>query len=201
MLALLVVAGLAGWRMLRGSRNAPYRYQPQPAPAYGGSDLDDQPLPRMASVGARPGSVADVLSGSSASASSAPAAPWGVPADFDVPAFIRSAKVHFIRLQAAWDARNLADIREFTTPEVYAEIKMQLDEEKGANHRTEVVGLEAQLLGIEEGATDYLASVRFSGAMREDDSSSAEPFQEVWNLAKPKDGRSGWLLSGIQQLH
>jgi predicted lipid-binding transport protein (Tim44 family) len=155
----------------------------------------------MASVGARPGSVADVLSGSSASASSAPAAPWGVPADFDVPAFIRSAKVHFIRLQAAWDARNLADIREFTTPEVYAEVKMQLDEERGANHHTEVVGLEAQLLGIEEGATDYLASVRFSGAMREDDSSSAEPFQEVWNLAKPKDGRSGWLLSGIQQLH
>jgi predicted lipid-binding transport protein (Tim44 family) len=126
--------------------------------------------------------------------------PWGVPADFDVAGFLRNAKVHFIRMQAASDEKNLADIREFTTPEVFAEIRMQLDEEKGAAGKTDVVNLEAALLGIETGPTDYLASVRFSGSMRENNQAEAAAFEEVWNLSKPVEGRGGWLLAGIQQL-
>jgi predicted lipid-binding transport protein (Tim44 family) len=122
-----------------------------------------------------------------------------VPADFDVEGFVRNAKVHFIRLQAAWDARDLDDIREFTAPEVFAEIRMQLSEEPGAPARTEVVSLEAQLLGIEESASEYVASVRFDGSIREGQG-AAEPFSEVWNLSKPKRGNRGWLLAGIQQL-
>ena len=128
------------------------------------------------------------------------AAPWGVPADFDVAGFLRNGKVHFIRMQAAWDEKNLADIREFTTPEAFAEIKMQLDEEKGVVNKTDVVDLDAVLLGIETGPTDYLASVRFSGSMRENNQAEAAPFEEVWNLSKPVEGRGGWLLAGIQQL-
>jgi len=27
-----------------------------------------------------------------------------------------------------------------------------------------------------------------------------ESFQEVWNLSKPVNGSSGWMLAGIQQL-
>jgi len=123
-----------------------------------------------------------------------------VPADFDVAGFVRNAKVHFIRLQAASDEKNLADIREFTTPEVFAEIKMQLDEEKGAINKTDVVNLDAVLLGIETGPMEYLASVRFSGSMRENNQAEATPFEEVWNLSKPAEGRGGWLLAGIQQL-
>ena len=126
-------------------------------------------------------------------------APWGVPADFDVAGFLRNAKVYFIRLQAAWDAKNLADIREFTTPEVFAEIRMQLDEEKGAVNKTDVSNLEATLLGIETGPTDYLATVRFSGSMRENQA-EAVPFEEDWNLGKPVAERGGWLLAGIQQV-
>jgi predicted lipid-binding transport protein (Tim44 family) len=114
---------------------------------------------------------------------------------------VRSAKVHFLRLQAAWDARDLADIREFTTPEVFAEVRMQMAEEKATASHTDVVTLDAQLLGIDAGPADYLASVRFHGTMREGEQSSAEAFEEVWNLSKPKDGRTGWLLAGIQQLH
>ena len=201
MIALLVVAGLLVWRMLRGARGAPSQYQPQTEPAYGVPDDSAERLGSLSASAARPGSVAAVMSGGGTPGSGASsAAAWGIPSGFDVPGFTRSAKVNFIRLQTAWDAKNLADIREFTTPEVYAEIKMQMDEEKGTSHRTEVVTLDAELLGIEEGATDYLANVRFSGAIREDDS-NAEPFQEVWNLAKPKDGRTGWLLAGIQQIH
>jgi len=139
------------------------------------------------------------LPGSAPAPASADAS-WGVPADFDVAGFVRNAKVHFIRLQAASDEKNLADIREFTTPEVFAEIKMQLDEEKGAINKTDVVNLDAILLGIETGPTEYLASVRFSGSMRENNQAEATPFEEVWNLSKPVEGRGGWLLAGIQQL-
>jgi predicted lipid-binding transport protein (Tim44 family) len=124
-----------------------------------------------------------------------------VPADFDVAGFLRSAKVYFIRLQAAWDARDLADIREFTTPEAFAELKIRVDEEKGTTDKTDVVALEAQLLGIETGGNDYLASVRFTGPIQEGGQAAAAPFEEVWNLAKPKNGRTGWLLAGIQQVH
>jgi predicted lipid-binding transport protein (Tim44 family) len=43
--------------------------------------------------------------------------------------------------------------------------------------------------------------VHFSGAVREAHGAAPEPFAEVWNLVKPADGSSGWLLAGIQQMH
>ena len=131
---------------------------------------------------------------------SSSAVPWNVPADFDVPGFLRSAKVYFNRLQAASDAKDLDDIRRFTTPEVFAEIKMQNDEAAGKTNRTDIDHLDATLLGIETTPTEYLASVRFTGTLRED-GGNPEPLEEVWNLAKPIDGRGGWLLAGIQQVH
>jgi predicted lipid-binding transport protein (Tim44 family) len=127
-------------------------------------------------------------------------AQWGVPADFDVDAFLRHAKSSFIRLQAAWDKGDVADLREFTTPEVFAELKMQIQERGGKEDFTDVVSIDAQLLGIEETDTDYLASVQFSGTMRDAPNAPAEPFVEVWNMAKPKSGNGGWVLAGIQQL-
>ncbi|MBV8658405.1 MAG: Tim44 domain-containing protein [Burkholderiales bacterium] len=132
----------------------------------------------------------------------APAAhqPWGVPADFDTAGFLRVAKSNFIRLQAAWDKADVADIREFTTPEVFAELKMQITERGAQTEYTDVVSLEAELLGIETGESDYLASVKFYGAMKPAPDALAEPFQEVWNLSKPKSGATGWMLAGIQQL-
>ncbi|WER46438.1 Tim44-like domain-containing protein [Cupriavidus sp. WKF15] len=125
--------------------------------------------------------------------------PWGVPADFDTDAFLRNAKVHFVRLQAAWDAGNLDDIREFTTPEMFAEIKMDLADRGTEVNKTDVVTLEAQMLGIESSPNQHLASVRFSGMIRERAGEAAQPFAEVWNLAKPVSGSGGWLLAGIQQ--
>lgn len=125
--------------------------------------------------------------------------PWGVPADFDTESFLRNAKVHFVRLQAAWDGGNLDDIREFTTPEMFAEIKMDLAERGAEVNKTDVVTLEAQMLGIESSPNQHLASVRFSGMIRERAGEAAQPFGEVWNLAKPVSGSGGWLLAGIQQ--
>lgn len=202
MIGLLVVAAVVIWRLVRGSARA----GPTPArmePAYQGSGSSGTTtLPSSSydgiAAGARPGSVASLAGGADGSQSGAMT---GVPADFDVQGFLRNAKVHFLRLQAAWDARDFPDIREFTTPEVFAELKMQIEERKGEKDRTEVGDLEAQLLGIDDTAEGYLASVRFAGRIRESADDAMEPFVEVWNLWKAKTGTAGWLLAGIQQVH
>ncbi|QOY95008.1 Tim44 domain-containing protein [Massilia sp. UMI-21] len=125
---------------------------------------------------------------------------WGVPGDFDQDAFLRHAKASFIRMQAAWDRGDSNDLREFTTPEVFAELKMQIQERGGNADFTDVVTIDGQLLGIETSATDYLASVQFNGMIRTAPNAPAEPFVEVWNMSKPLSGQGGWVLAGIQQL-
>ena len=126
--------------------------------------------------------------------------PWGVPADFDVPAFLRSAKTYFIRLQAAWDKADINDIREFTTPEMFAEMRLQIQERGATPNVTDVVALDAELMGVETVGDEYLASVKFSGQIKEAAHAPAEEFNEVWNLSRPISGKSGWVLAGIQQL-
>ncbi|MCU6432279.1 39S ribosomal protein L45 [Undibacterium sp. Jales W-56] len=133
-------------------------------------------------------------------APAAPAAPWGVPADFDVPAFLRNSKTYFIRLQAAWDKADINDIREFTSPEMYAEIKLQIQERGASANVTDVVSIDAELLGLETVGNEHLASVRFSGMIKEAANAPAEAFNEVWNLSKPVNGQGGWVLAGIQQV-
>lgn len=123
-----------------------------------------------------------------------------VPAGFDSEAFLRIAKVYFVRLQAAWDVGNTEDIREFTTPEMFAEVKVDLSSRGAESNQTDVVQLNAELLGVEERATEYFASVRFSGLIRESAGAAAEPFVEVWNLTKANRPGEGWLLAGIQQV-
>jgi len=123
-----------------------------------------------------------------------------IPADFDAAGFLRHAKTHFIRLQAAWDKADINDIREFTTPEMFAELKMQLQERGASSNNTDVVSLNADLLGLETVGSDYFASVKFSGMIKESDQAPAEPFAEGWNLTKPVSGQGGWALAGIQQL-
>jgi predicted lipid-binding transport protein (Tim44 family) len=123
-----------------------------------------------------------------------------VPAGFDSEAFLRNAKVYFVRLQAAWDVGNMDDIREFTTPEMFAEVKVDLSSRGAETNQTDVVQLNAELLGVEERANEYFASVRFSGLIREAPGAAAEPFLEVWNLSKANRPGEGWLLAGIQQV-
>jgi predicted lipid-binding transport protein (Tim44 family) len=120
-----------------------------------------------------------------------------VPAGFDASGFLRAAKHNFLKLQAASDAGRLEEIRDFTTEELYRELKSEL----GRKGETEVLGLEAELLEIATEGERHWASVRFSGTVREERGAAPEPFAEVWNLVKPADGSSGWLLAGIQQMH
>ncbi len=130
----------------------------------------------------------------------AKSAPWGVPADFDTAGFLRQAKSNFIRMQAAWDKADVNDLREFTTPEVFAELRLQIQERGASADFTDVVTIEADMLGIETIGNDYLASVKFNGQIRSAPNAPAEPFSEVWNLSKPVSGPGIWLLAGIQQL-
>ncbi|PTD95799.1 Tim44 domain-containing protein [Pseudothauera lacus] len=133
------------------------------------------------------------------SAEAAPAA-GAIPADFDAEGFARQAKVQFIRLQSANDAGNLDDIREFTSPEVFAEICMQLNERGGAEQRTDVVELDAQVVEVAEENGRYIVSVRFSGLLREEADAAPASFDEIWHMAKPIDGSRGWVIAGIQQV-
>ena len=123
-----------------------------------------------------------------------------IPAGFDTDGFLRVAKVNFVRLQAANDAGNLEDIREFVSPEIFAEIKLQMDERGQSPQLTDVVTLDAELLEVISDASRHIASVRMSGMIREDAGAPAVPFDEVWNLSKPADGSRGWMVAGIQQL-
>ncbi len=122
-----------------------------------------------------------------------------IPADFDVASFSRNAKVNFIRLQAASDVGNLDDIREFTTPEMFAELKIELAQRGGAKQHTDVVNIDANVIDVEEGVDRYVVSVRFTGMIREEAGAPAESFNEIWHLVKPRQGAGGWLLAGIQQ--
>ena len=128
------------------------------------------------------------------------AAPVGnIPADFDAEAFVRNAKLNFIRLQAANDTRNLDDIREYTTPELFAEIKMNWMDQVSGSQKTDVVSLNAEVLDVTEEAARYIVSVRFTGLLREEANAAPEAIDEIWHLTKPRSGNAGWAVVGIQQ--
>jgi predicted lipid-binding transport protein (Tim44 family) len=124
-----------------------------------------------------------------------------LPAGFDVAGFLRGAKMNFIKLQAANDAGQAEPIREFTTDQMFDELKKDIAERGGAAQQTDVEGLEAELLEVATEGGQHWASVRFSGSVREAPGTAPVGFAEVWNLVKPADGSSGWLLAGIQQMH
>jgi predicted lipid-binding transport protein (Tim44 family) len=120
-----------------------------------------------------------------------------IPAGFDAPGFERIAKMIFIRLQAANDVGDLNDLRAFTTPEMFASIKLDLQDRGTSAQRTDVVRVDAEVLDVASEADRQIVSVRFHGLIKEDDGAT-EPFDEVWHLVKPADGSREWAIAGIQ---
>ncbi len=164
--------------------------------------------PAMQYAGAGPGNVAPAdftparFEGSGAgggATAAATASAANIPADFDVEGFLRQAKLNFIRLQAANDRGDMEDVRQFCSPEMAAEIQMQFQERNQLAQETDVVQLDAALLDVSTEASRALASVRFSGLIREEANAAPEAFSEVWHLTKPLDGSQGWHIAGIQQ--
>ena len=130
-------------------------------------------------------------------ATAAAAAPVStVPADFDAAGFEKIAKQVFIRLQAANDAGDQADLRRFTTPQMYASIQHDLLERGSQPQRTEVLQLDASVVDVATENGEQIVSVRFWGLVREASERAAEDFDEIWHLARSGDG---WLIAGIQQ--
>jgi len=121
------------------------------------------------------------------------------PPGFDADAFAREAKLNYIRLQAAFDAGNLDDLRAFTSPEVFAEIRMQLAERGDAAQTTDVMTLDAEVLEAVDEGNRHVVSVRFTGQVREAADQDAVSLDEVWHLTKPASGQGGWMIAGIQQ--
>jgi predicted lipid-binding transport protein (Tim44 family) len=121
-----------------------------------------------------------------------------VPDGFDAAAFVREAKVQYRRLQAAWDAGDRKALAGVMTPDMAAETARDL-ETRGAHVATEVVSLDAEVLEVTTEAGAHWASVRFTGLVREDGAPQPSPVDEIWNLTKPVDGSTGWLLAGIRQ--
>ncbi len=138
-----------------------------------------------------------IAAASPLAATSAPAR--SLPAGFDVPEFERIAKLIFIRLQAANDAGDLEDLRRFTTPEMFAAARLDLQERSGATQQTDVVEVDAEVLDVAEESARQIASVRFHGLIREEAGATPNRFDEVWHLTKPSHGDGGWLIAGIQQ--
>ncbi len=201
MIALLAMAALFIVRMIMARRNA------SKAPvtgrsgglAYAGVGQEASVPPQWAppAAGTR---VTEVVRPAAGAAAASTSAGWRVPEGFDADGFVRNAKTQFVRLQAAFDAGRSDELRDFATPEMFEELQREIAQRGSATNRTDVVTLDAQLLGIESTDREHIASVRFQGALRENPADGAEPFDEVWNLVKPVDGSSGWVLAGIQQL-
>ena len=135
-----------------------------------------------------------------APAKPSPPPPPAVPGVFDSATFLIYAKASFVRMQAAWDKADTDDLRKFTTPQVFAELEVQIQGRAPTTDNTEVVAIDAVLLGVEAIGPDHLASVKFDGMIKPSPDAPAQPFSEVWNMSKPLGHSSGWVLAGIQQL-
>ena len=154
----------------------------------------------LSAAGAAAGAVGGSMIGSALAGSQS----WGIPTGFDVDGFLSAAKRNFVTLQDAWDRADVSMLRTMMTDGMVEEIRTQLADRAGhtggASNKTDVVALDAKLLGIEELPDVYLASVEFSGMIREDASADPSPFREVWNMTKSASGTSGWLVAGVQAL-
>ncbi|MBC7779529.1 MAG: Tim44 domain-containing protein [Proteobacteria bacterium] len=181
MFAALAAIGFMVFRMIRARAQPPASY-------------------RMSNGQMAPASLPPSAGGPAMPVSQA-VADGRIPADFDVQGFVKHAKTSFIRLQAANDAKDLGDVRDYTTPQVYAAIAMQMQERGDAAQRTEVVSIDAQLMSVVTEGDKMIASVRFTGLIREDDAMNPEPVDEVWHVEKALNERnSSWLIAGIQQV-
>jgi predicted lipid-binding transport protein (Tim44 family) len=186
LVGLLVFAAIFVVRMLTQKRGAePQRMQ------YAGMGSETVAAPPPSQAAGFDAPAAPARSGIAAS----------VPADFDVAGFLRGAKLNYMRLQIANDQGNLEELREFTSDDLFEELKKDLHARGGEKQHTDVLALNADLLEVVTEGDKHWASVRFSGTVRETPGDAPTGFEEIWNLAKPVNGSQGWQLAGIQQMH
>lgn len=194
LIGLLVFAVLFIVRRLRGGAARPATQ----AAGAGGMQRSAEVWQPASGALAQPAAMPGASAASEAGAASPADESWFIPGDFDTPAFLANAKKQFAEIQRIWDSGDVSQLSDYLTDDLIAEIKPQIEARGGKAEHTEIVLLTAELLGIETVSGGHLASVRYSGMLREAPGAEAFRFEEVWNLYKA-DGQ-GWLLAGIQQI-
>lgn len=217
MMALLAVAAVfvISWLMRRFGKGNQRPAQGGFAYAGAGHSPDPSPFQREQPAAATPNTFRQAESSFSAPSSQGhvpvafdPAINGGampaaatLPADFDQAGFERLARMIFIRMQAANDAADLNDLRSFTTPEMFAAIRVDLQDRGAQPNVTDVVEVHAEVLDLATEGDRQVVSVRYHGRIRETVGGPVEPFDEIWHLVKPVRGDGEWAIAGIQQTH
>ncbi len=122
------------------------------------------------------------------------------PEAAEIEDLLRVARLSFVQLQAAWDRADIGALSALATEPLLEELRCQLAERGPLPNHTEVLSLDARLLGVEEMSQAFVASVEFSGLIREELDAGAAPFRELWLLAKLKTAGGGWQLAQVQSL-
>jgi predicted lipid-binding transport protein (Tim44 family) len=126
-------------------------------------------------------------------------APAALP-EVEVEELLNLARQSFVHLQAAWDRADLGAMCHLATAPLLEDLRHQLALRGPGPNRTQVLKLEARLLALEDLQEALIASVEFSGLIRERDESAAAPFRELWLLANVKATGRGWKLARVQSL-
>ena len=188
-------AGAAG-SVAPASWNNTQRVEPKEAPAALQRTAYAEPaLPGAAGAVGADGALGTGSAGAGAAVTAA-----FVPAAFDTEGFARTAKMIFIRLQAAHDTADLDDLKRFTTPELFASLRMDILERGSVAQHTDVQQVEAEVLDVANEADRQIVSVRFHGQAVEEKEGAPVPFNEVWHLVKPHDDSRSWAIAGIEQM-
>jgi predicted lipid-binding transport protein (Tim44 family) len=195
-LLMIVLLALLAWFAIRFVMS---RYAHGPAPAL--ATPTGSPSSGMPPTAATPAAGRAQPAALPGVAAPADAATIALPPGFDAAGFERLAKLIFIRMQAANDSADLNDLRSFTTPEMYAAIKLDLQDRGAAAQTTDVVRLDTELLEVATEGDRQIVSVRFHGLIREETDRAAQPFDEIWHVVRPADGSREWAIAGIQQTH
>lgn len=197
MLMLLALVAIVVFRRLFTPRTAA-------RPAAAGNVGAAPPTPRVepalqrAPVAAAPAGGQRSADGSTLLAPLGAAPASALPPGFDADAFNRMARTIFVRLQAANDAADLEDLRAFTTPEMFAVARLELQDRGGNAQTTDVVQVDAEVLDFEQQGDRQVVSVRYHGRIREEADGPVTDFDEVWHLMRWGDD-AGWKIAGIQQ--
>lgn len=195
-------------RMLRGQQAAKQRpaYSASGAGGLGGSSTNsyrqgpvNDPVPGMGQTGGNQGfgqfGNADAFDAPMPAATPVKE----LPAGFDEANFVGSAKKFFVTMQGVFDKGDVAGLSEYCTDEVVDHLKAEIAARGSAVNRTDVVTLDAQLIGFETDVDEQIATVAFTGMLREEQDAAANEINELWIMSRPVSG-GGWVLSGIHNL-
>lgn len=193
---ILLFAGIAFaifWWMRRAARN---RTQPEYAHAGPASYQPSQPE-------SSPTSNTSYAPFSGAEATSSPSKPV-----IDHEQIIHAARAIFMRMQASWDAKDMDDIRAFSTADVANHVQSQLLELGNTTTKTEVGMLNAEIADTWIESDLEWVAVHFTAMIKEEtldaegksSKNASHEANEYWMFQHDANSDDPtWYLAGIQQ--